>query len=160
MYRLTSAAYATALAACPANTNPQANIIITGLRRYGIIMADNGNVGLVGTPDSRWNDTDLSCITTNIKLSAFEPVNMGRVPVQYGTGAEPNYTSYQANQPLLVSISVAPSSATIPTVTGTQQFTPACTYSDSSVDDCTQAGGVTWAPLSGSLIANSNSSGW
>ena len=76
------------------------------------------------------------------------------------TNSDPVYVAtYQTIPPSLVSISVSPSTASILTVTGTQQLTPSCTYSDSSVDNCTQAGGVTWAPLSGSLIANSNSSG-
>ncbi len=39
------------------NTSPQAAIIITGFRNYGIILADNGDSGgLIGTPDARWND--------------------------------------------------------------------------------------------------------
>jgi hypothetical protein len=46
------------------------------MRDYGIILADNGNTGgLIGTPDARWNDTDLSCLT-NITLGDFEPVKV------------------------------------------------------------------------------------
>ena len=105
MYRLTSAAYAAALAACPSSTNPEANVIITALRQYGIILADNGNTAIIGTPDSRWNDTDIACVSTNIIMSDFEPVNLGHVPIQYGTAYEPYYTSYQTN-------SSTPSSAT------------------------------------------------
>src|ERR1700722_1866630 len=46
-----------------ASSSPQANIIITGMRNYGIILANNGSTGgLIGTPDSRWNDNDLSCL--------------------------------------------------------------------------------------------------
>lgn len=59
-----------------ASTSPQAAIIITAFRNYGIILADNGlSGGLIGTPDARWNDNDLACLT-NIQLSDFEPVNV------------------------------------------------------------------------------------
>ena len=59
-----------------ASTSPQAAIIIQGFRDYGIIVADNGATGgLIGTPDSRWNDADLACLS-NVILSNFEPVNV------------------------------------------------------------------------------------
>jgi len=70
-----------------AATSPQANIIITGFRNYGIILADNGmSGGLIGTPDSRWNDNDLDCLT-NISLSDFEPVNVSSLMVSADSGA-------------------------------------------------------------------------
>jgi hypothetical protein len=64
-----------------AATSPQAAIIITAFRNYGIILADNGDSGgLIGTPDARWNDNDLSCITSLI-LADFEPVNVSSLIV-------------------------------------------------------------------------------
>jgi hypothetical protein len=64
-----------------AATSPQAAIIITAFRNYGIILADNGDSGgLIGTPDARWNDNDLSCITGLI-LADFEPVNVSSLIV-------------------------------------------------------------------------------
>jgi len=72
--------------ACAASS-PQANIIITAFRNYGIILADNGDSGgLIGTPDARWNDNDLSCIT-NLTLSDFEPVNVSSLMVSNDSGA-------------------------------------------------------------------------
>lgn len=72
--------------ACAA-TSPQAAILITAFRNYGIILADNGiSGGLIGTPDARWNDSDLSCITSLI-LSNFEPVNVSSLIVSNGSGA-------------------------------------------------------------------------
>jgi hypothetical protein len=71
--------------ACAA-TSPQAAIIITGFRNYGIILADNGDSGgLIGTPDARWNDDDLSCITS-LTLSDFEPVNVSSLMVNNDSG--------------------------------------------------------------------------
>jgi len=71
---------------CAANS-PQAAIIITAFRDYGIILADNGDSGgLIGTPDARWNDNDLSCLT-NLILSDFEPVNVSSLIVRNDSGA-------------------------------------------------------------------------
>jgi len=70
-----------------AATSPQAAIIITALRNYGIILADNGDSGgLIGTPDARWNNDDLSCIKSHT-LSDFEPVNISSLMVSNDSGA-------------------------------------------------------------------------
>jgi hypothetical protein len=69
-----------------AASSPQAAIIITGFRDYGIILADNGDSGgLIGTPDARWNDNDLSCLTSLI-LDDFEPVNVSSLTVHNDSG--------------------------------------------------------------------------
>ena len=70
-----------------ASSSPQAAIIITAFRNYGIILADNGDSGgLIGTPDARWNDNDLSCITS-LTLADFEPVNVSSLMVSNDSGA-------------------------------------------------------------------------
>jgi hypothetical protein len=70
-----------------ASTSPQSAIIITGFRNYGIILADNGDSGgLIGTPDARWNDTDLQCLTS-LTLADFEPVNVSSIMVSSDSGA-------------------------------------------------------------------------
>ncbi len=70
-----------------ASTSPQAAIIIIAFRNYGIILADNGDSGgLIGTPDARWNDNDLSCLTS-LTLSDFEPVNVSGLIVSNDSGA-------------------------------------------------------------------------
>jgi hypothetical protein len=70
-----------------ASTSPQAAIIITGLRNYGIILADNGGSGgLIGTPDARWNDDDLRCLRS-LTLADFEPVNVSSLMVSTDSGA-------------------------------------------------------------------------
>jgi hypothetical protein len=70
-----------------AATSPQAAIIITGFRNYGIILADNGDTGgLIGTADARWNNDDLSCLRSLI-LSDFEPVNVSSLMVSTDSGA-------------------------------------------------------------------------
>ena len=82
IYRLKASV---ATPAC-ASTSPQAAIIITAFRNYGIILADNGSSGgLIGTPDARWNNNDLECIT-NLILSDFEPVNVSSLMVNNDSG--------------------------------------------------------------------------
>ncbi len=83
IYRLKASV---ATPACAA-TSPQAAILITAFRNHGIILADNGSSGgLIGTPDARWNDTDLSCLTS-LTLSDFEPVNVSSLTVSNSSGA-------------------------------------------------------------------------
>ena len=83
IYRLKASV---ATPAC-ASTSPQAAIIITAFRNYGIILADNGDSGgLIGTPDARWNDNDLECITS-LTLGDFEPVNVSSLMVSNDSGA-------------------------------------------------------------------------
>jgi hypothetical protein len=61
--------------------SPQSAIIIEGFRNYGIILADNGiSGGLIGTPDSQWNDADLACLSS-LTLNDFEPVNVSGIAV-------------------------------------------------------------------------------
>ena len=70
-----------------ASTSPQAAVIITALRDYGIILADNGaSGGLIGTPDARWNDDDLACLKS-LTLADFEPVNVASLIVSNDSGA-------------------------------------------------------------------------
>jgi hypothetical protein len=85
IYRLKASVPAPACAA----TSPQAAIVITGFRNYGIILADNGgNGGLIGTPDARWNDDDLHCLTA-LTLADFEPVNVSTLMRSADSGETP-----------------------------------------------------------------------
>jgi hypothetical protein len=60
----------------------EALVILTALRRYGMIVADNGSSWFVsGATDSRWNDTDLNQLKS-VPGSAFEAVVTG--PIQRG----------------------------------------------------------------------------
>jgi hypothetical protein len=56
------------------------------MRNYGIILADNGiSGGLIGTPDTRWVDSDLACLS-QLTLSDFEPVNVSSLIVSNSSG--------------------------------------------------------------------------
>ncbi|AFL89050.1 hypothetical protein Terro_2814 [Terriglobus roseus DSM 18391] len=50
-------------------------VIITALKKYGMLLADNGgDMFISGVPDKRWNDDELHKLT-NIKASDFEAVD-------------------------------------------------------------------------------------
>ena len=58
---------------------PQAKTILTALKRYGMIVADNGGDWFIsGTPDPRWNDDDLNTLK-RVKGSDFEAVDTGPI---------------------------------------------------------------------------------
>jgi Chitobiase/beta-hexosaminidase C-terminal domain/Bacterial Ig-like domain (group 2)/Putative Ig domain len=159
IYRLKASA---ATPAC-ATTSPQAAIIIRGFRNYGIILADNGMTGgLIGTPDARWNDSDLACLTS-LTLSDFEPVNVSGVasaltPNYNGSGYSAPVTSYQTNSgaPTLTGITVNPATASIMVGTGSQQYAAQCSYSNGTSSDCKAT--VTWS-ISDTVVATISNTG-
>jgi hypothetical protein len=56
----------------------QARIVLTALKRYGMLVADNGSSWYVtGAPDRRWNNDDLHTLG-RVKGSDFEVVQTGR----------------------------------------------------------------------------------
>ena len=59
--------------------------IITTLKNYGIVLADNGISGLVvADDDPRWNQDDLIKLGGSLTLNDFIPVNSG--PIIDGSG--------------------------------------------------------------------------
>lgn len=67
----------------------QARIVLTALKRYGMILADNGSAWyLSGAPDDRWDNTQLATLS-GIKGSDLEVVQMGTVYTSVPSGAAP-----------------------------------------------------------------------
>lgn len=59
--------------------SPAMQVILRALKKYGMILADNGSDWyLSGAPDSRWNEDDLHTLRS-LKGSDFEVVRMGTV---------------------------------------------------------------------------------
>jgi hypothetical protein len=57
----------------------QALVILRALKRYGLIVADNGSSWYItGAPDRRWSDEDLDQLKT-VPGSAFEAVSSGPI---------------------------------------------------------------------------------
>jgi hypothetical protein len=62
--------------------SPAMQVILRALKKYGMILADNGSNWYVsGAPDSRWSDDELNTLKS-IKGSDFEVVKMGTVVTQ------------------------------------------------------------------------------
>jgi hypothetical protein len=156
IYRLKASV---ATPACAA-TSPQANIIITAFRDYGIILADNGlSGGLIGTPDARWNDDDLACLT-NIQLSDFEPVNVSSLMVSGNDSGATNTLTLQTitfnnpgTQTVGTPLTVTATASSGLAVTFTPQTTSVCTVSGTTatslaagtcIIEATQAGNATY----------------
>jgi hypothetical protein len=58
----------------------QARIVLTALKRYGMILADNGSSWYVsGAPDARWSNDQLHTLG-RVPGSAFEVVDTSRLP--------------------------------------------------------------------------------
>ncbi len=56
-----------------------ARVILTALKKYGMILADNGSDWFIsGAPDPRWNDDELNTLK-KVKGKDFEVVKMERV---------------------------------------------------------------------------------
>ncbi|MGZ3697669.1 MAG: hypothetical protein ACXWP5_06105, partial [Bdellovibrionota bacterium] len=59
--------------------SPPVQIILTALKKYGMILADNGADWMIaGSPSPLWNDTQLHDLAS-VPGSAFEVVKMGAI---------------------------------------------------------------------------------
>jgi hypothetical protein len=107
-------------------------VILTAMKKYGMILADNGsNFFIQGTPDARWNDSDLSNLGS-IPSSDFEVVQM--------TPAYPGWDANSAPTGAAPTISSFTSSAS--TVTAGTPITLSWTTSNDSYDFIDKLGGV------------------
>jgi hypothetical protein len=79
------------------STNVQ--VILTALKTYGMIMADNGSaMYLSGAPDDRWDNNDLHNLS-QVPASAFEVVQMNPIYTASNVphGAAPSIASFTAS---------------------------------------------------------------
>jgi hypothetical protein len=77
----------------------QNQVILTALKKYGMILADNGSaIYLSGAPDSRWNNSDLHLLSS-VTASDFDVVSTGPVYTKpdVPTGANPIVSGFTAN---------------------------------------------------------------
>jgi len=74
-------------------------VILTALKKYGMIMADNGSaMYLSGAPDDRWDNNDLHNLS-QVPASAFEVVQMNPIytAANVPQGAAPSISSFTAS---------------------------------------------------------------
>jgi hypothetical protein len=78
---------------------PQAQVVLAALKKYGMIMADNGSSMFIsGDPDNRWDNNDLGTLK-QVPASAFEVVLIDPLytPNNVPTGPAPAISSFTAN---------------------------------------------------------------
>ena len=93
-------------------------IILRALKKYGMMLADNGSAWYIsGAPDSRWDNDDLHKLG-QVLGSDLEAVDVSSLMIDPNSG--------QAAQSTTVSVVVSPSSASVQTNT-TKQFTATVT---------------------------------
>ena len=76
----------------------QMQVILTAMKHYGLILADNGSsLYVTGVSDSRWG-SDLDSLKT-VPASAFEVVQMNPIYTSsnYPTGSAPTIGSFTAS---------------------------------------------------------------
>ena len=74
-------------------------VILTALKKYGMIMADNGSsMYISGAPDDNWDNSDLHNLGS-VTAADFEVVQMGTVYTQSNlpSGASPAIGSFTAS---------------------------------------------------------------
>lgn len=65
---------------------PQSRVVLDALKKYGMILADNGgNWFISGVPDDRWNNDDLNSLK-QLKGSDFEAVNESSLMISADSG--------------------------------------------------------------------------
>jgi hypothetical protein len=66
---------------------PHLQIILTAMKKYGIILADNGSDWFIsGAPDSRWNNDELHLLDA-LRGNNFEAVDASGLMVSPDSGA-------------------------------------------------------------------------
>lgn len=78
---------------------PQAQTVLAALKKYGMIMADNGSsMFITGDPDNRWNNNDLATLG-QVPASAFDVILVSPLytPANVPTGPAPVIASFTAN---------------------------------------------------------------
>ncbi|MBV9483449.1 MAG: hypothetical protein JO249_22275 [Acidobacteria bacterium] len=85
--------------------SPHLQVILTALKKYGMIMADNGSpLYLSGAPDDRWDNNDLHNLS-QVPASEFEVVQMNPIYTASNVpqGAVPSISSFTASAPIISS---------------------------------------------------------
>ena len=78
--------------------------ILTGLKNFGMILADNGsNFFIIGDTDPSWDDSDLGNLDHSITSADFDVIQMA--PEYKGMDSSSAYTDYPGTAPTISSFS-------------------------------------------------------
>ena len=90
---------------------PTLQIILHALKKYGMILADNGSaIFMSGVPDARWDDDELSQLR-QIKGSSFEAVDVSSLMIDSRSG-EAKQEPSSVNEDVSSLVSIYPNPAT------------------------------------------------
>ncbi len=93
-------------------------IILTALKQYGMMLADNGSSWYIsGAPDDRWNNDDLHLLN-NIAGSNFEAVDVSPLMVDPNSGQASQNSVSVTVSPASTSVQVGATKSFSATVTG------------------------------------------
>jgi len=85
---------------------PQARVVLAALKKYGLILADNGSAWFIsGAPDPRWDNAQLQALGA-IKGSDLEVIRMNGMVTSVPSGAAPLISAFTAS-PSQVSVGQA-----------------------------------------------------
>ena len=74
--------------------SPQTRVLLLALRKYGLILADNGsNWYLSGIPDDNWDNDQLVSELAQVPGTAFEVVDVSSLELDPDSGATPHVFS-------------------------------------------------------------------
>jgi hypothetical protein len=125
--------------------SPQNRVILTALKRYGMIVADNGSSWYIsGAPDNRWNNNDLHALGS-IAGSDFEVVDESSLQVGANSG--------QAGSSPVVTPTHQPT--TTPTKNAVISLVPLPTDTPAKVEETTSRDAI--SQKSGSIFGERNS---
>ncbi len=132
--------------------SPVNQIILTALKRYGMILADNGSAWyLSGAPDDRWNNTELRQLLT-IAGSNLEAVDATVLMIDPNSGQAKQGSATVSVSPLTASVQISTQKQFTAAVSGTTN--PAVTWDvngvvggNSAVGFIDSIGGLYTAPV-------------
>jgi hypothetical protein len=77
---------------------PQTKVILSALKKYGMVLADNGsNWYISGVPDEHWDNDTLVSELRQVKGSAFEAVDVSSLMI----GEDSGQVMQAGKQPLI-----------------------------------------------------------
>jgi hypothetical protein len=160
--------------------SPQDQVILNALKKYGMILADNGASWYIsGSPDERWNNDALHALT-KVMGSDFEAVDVSSLMTDPNSGKTSAGSGNQTQKNGSIAISSNPAGAAILLDGNNKGTTPATLadvpagshtillkktgYSDSSTNVTVNPGkttnlSVTMTPATGSISVTSSPSG-
>jgi hypothetical protein len=160
--------------------SPQDQVILNALKKYGMILADNGASWYIsGSPDDRWNNDALHALT-QVMGSDFEAVDVSSLMTDPNSGKTSGGSGNQTPQTGSIAVGSNPAGAAIlldginkgttPTILADVPVGPHTIlltktgYSDSSTSVTVNVGKttnlkVTLTPMIGSILVKSTPSG-